>query len=460
MSTTPPRSPTPAPAARKLTIKTRMARSLLPYFMPPQTVEVDYDPEGRCSDVYDVCAKELKLDPKLVPLRIVEEHAPFVVGADDQSLLRAVNLSVRQCGVAEAGLSSTDPLKVVVHERKDGPVFLVDPKLNADHFTDGQLDDEKSARDVPCDAFQSLASIAVLPDADLHVEYNTFRSFEQMGGVFVVGAGGAFGAHGDDCRFVPLPVTASVDALKTVLETELGIPALLQLLVVGPKREHVADGAMELRAPELETARRLDFRTTAGAYWCIDTRDAELVKRGQQRQFFQPLGTYGNREFSINVQTLVGQTLTVPKLRLCDTIDTIKQHVLTTAGFPLDQQRLVFAGKCLNDGTATLFDCHLQAGSTLHMVLRLRGGMMSETSGKLNYQEIATLLADVHVYNACGEVIVKMPVDGGLSAKAAMEHVGRADDVDKHIDGLDDHTLRALAKKLLRDNKRKLDGAM
>ena len=82
-----------------------------------------------------------------------------------------------------------------------------------------------------------------------------------------------------------------------------------------------------------------------------------------------------------SVKDLLGKNILL-RLPSNATIRETKKAIQKKEGIPPDQQRLIFSGYQLDSDDMTLSDYNVHQESTVHMVLRLRGGMMHKNSGR------------------------------------------------------------------------------
>lgn len=121
-----------------------------------------------------------------------------------------------------------------------------------------------------------------------------------------------------------------------------------------------------------------------------------------------------NTRATIGVHTLAGRKLQFVAA-LSESVQYFKQRITAKEGIPVDIQRLIFAGKQLED-ERTLADYKISDGSIINLVLRLRGGMyhptsgFSDTDGEFEYSTISLngLKVPVHPAWTADEIVTNI----------------------------------------------------
>ena len=175
-------------------------------------------------------------------------------------------------------------------------------------------------------------------------------------------------------------LSEKINLLKLKIKNMTGIPRFQQNL--------------KLSGVELEDNKTLsDYKSTPDSFIFV----------------YLPLSAIDGISMQVFVKTLTGKTLTIETSPI-ETVFDFESKVYKKEGIPPNQQRLVFAGKQLYEKNI-LYDYNIQRESTIHLVLRLRGGnskdyikrynqdLLTARCKEFNFNNIKRILANINYIN-------------------------------------------------------------
>jgi hypothetical protein len=169
------------------------------------------------------------------------------------------------------------------------------------------------------------------------------------------------------------------------------------------KETELSDDATVIASQKYFMDKDMNLKTkeTYFVYENVDISNLEAFYRTEQSRTEYPmannkkLGDYDltdktlhirhSGDMQVFVKTLTGRTITVTTSSSIP-VETFKKHIYDIENIPHHQQRIIFAGKQVEDGH-TFSDYNIMQESTLHLTLRMVGGMFHATSGRddMNY---------------------------------------------------------------------------